>query len=367
MISVLVIVMAFFALPVEAAEEVPEAARLVVSIHETPAGSYITDTAGLTLYIYDRDRTPGKSECYDECVVNWVPVATKGDPSEIDDADWSVIHREDDTLQLAWRGKPLYRSVKDTHPGSVLGADPNGVWIPAYRPVNLPAGFTLQQTLAGRVLADADGFTLYWNEAQTSVAQKPALDSEVSQWTAFRAPLVASATAPWSIVEGSAGTKQWAYSGKPLYRFVNDKNPKEIKGHGVAAWAAAALEAPTLAPDWVSVQVIDTGRALANSQGFTLYAATNMEQIKREKTCLEDCMTTYMGPVLAAEDEKPVGNWSITRNENQDLQWAFNGALVFTHTRDRKPGDFMGASFAVGQGIRGGFHPITEAALLRPQ
>jgi len=35
-----------------------------------------------------------------------------------------------------------------------------------------------------------------------------------------------------TIVSRTDGTQQWAYDGKPLYTFVQDKAPGEIKGNG---------------------------------------------------------------------------------------------------------------------------------------
>lgn len=337
----------------------------VVSARTTEAGVYLTDGKGMTLYLFERDHILGHSACYDECALSWPPVPIHSDP---EDEEWSIIDRTDGTSQLAWRGKPLYKSLKDTHPGSMLGADAAAIWKPAFAAIDLPAGFTLQQTLAGRVLADAKGITLYWRDSGLTPQVEQREDIYSTLWLPYTAPLLATASKPWSIVARSDTTRQWAYSGRPLYRFEKDQNPGETKGDGFEnEWIVAALEPPPPKPDWVTFQVIDTGIAVANSQGLTLYSARNMEQVKSEKTCLDDCMATYMQPVLVKSGEKPVGNWSIVRNDAGALQWAFNGALLFTHARDSKPGDSKGAGFAVGQGIGGGFRPVMQVALLTPR
>lgn len=329
------------------------------------AGVYLTDVHGMTLYVYEGDQTPGKSECEGECAVSWPPLIVKDEP---ENDPWSVVQREDDTLQLSWLEKPLYRSVKDTHPGSKIGADRGGIWRPAFIPLDMPAGFTLKQTLVGRTLSDARGITLYWKGDLGPDAKNISDDARApSSWSPYAAPMIAAAEKPWSIIHGDDGTRQWAYAGKPLYRYSKDKDAGDVKGFGVdGVWGAAALEPPPPKPEWVTVQVIKIGKAFANAQGQTLYAARNFDQIKREKTCLGDCLTTYMQPVLADSNDKPEGNWSILSNDFDQQQWAFNGALLFTHVRDQKPGDSEGHGVGVGQGIYGGFQPVMQTEILRP-
>lgn len=323
----------------------------------TAAGIYLTDPAGLTLYTYERD-PPGVSACDDECAQSWPPVMAAD--ARFSHPDWVVLARSDGVRQWVWRGRPLYRHVRDGHPGAALGDGAAGAWHVAFAPITLPAGLALRRTLAGRVIADSRGFTLYWRDGAPAATDDPLAD-----YRPVSAPAIAKARAPWSVVSRADGSVQWAYDGRPLYAFARDRKPGDALGHVPAAlWLAAALEPPPAMPAWVTVQTIDTGRALANAQGLTLYAARSMDQIVREKTCMEDCMRLFMPPVLAGENEGPVGNWSIATNAAGQRQWHFNGAPVFTHSRDKKPGDSTGAGFGVGQGIGGGFRPIMQSALL---
>ena len=36
----------------------------------------------------------------------------------------------------------------------------------------------------------------------------------------------------WTIVERTDGTKQWAYEGKPLYLYIEDKAAGDVTGEG---------------------------------------------------------------------------------------------------------------------------------------
>lgn len=87
--------------------------------------SVLTDSAGMTLYTYDRDAA-GKSACNGQCASNWPPLlAQKGDTAT---GDYSVLIRDDGARQWAYKGKPLYRWAKDRQPGDKTGDGFLGFW-----------------------------------------------------------------------------------------------------------------------------------------------------------------------------------------------------------------------------------------------
>ena len=50
----------------------------------------------------------------------------------------------------------------------------------------------------------------------------------------------AKAEGEWSLVKRDDGSMQWAYDGKPLYTFINDKQPGEVTGDGkMGVWHVA--------------------------------------------------------------------------------------------------------------------------------
>lgn len=49
-------------------------------------------------------------------------------------------------------------------------------------------------------------------------------------WPALTADASATAKGDWTVITRDEGTKQWAYKGKPLYYFVQDKNPGDMVG-----------------------------------------------------------------------------------------------------------------------------------------
>src|SRR6478609_7172807 len=76
------------------------------------AGGMLTNPAGMTLYVFDRDTAgSGKSACNGPCATNWPPLmASDGaKPS----GDYGLVTRDDGMKQWAYKGKPLYTWSKD--------------------------------------------------------------------------------------------------------------------------------------------------------------------------------------------------------------------------------------------------------------
>ena len=86
----------------------------------------LADPDGLTLYTYEKDGFE-KSNCAGECLRSWPPMlAVAGDKGGFESL--SVFTREDGQQQWAHTGRPLYRSVKDTAPGTANGNGVDDAW-----------------------------------------------------------------------------------------------------------------------------------------------------------------------------------------------------------------------------------------------
>ena len=85
----------------------------------------MTDHKGMTLYTFDKD-TGGKSVCTGQCAENWPPLMAKADDKA--EGKWSIIKRDDGSMQWAYDGKPLYYFVKDKAPGQKEGDKMKDVW-----------------------------------------------------------------------------------------------------------------------------------------------------------------------------------------------------------------------------------------------
>ena len=122
-------------------------------------GWRLTDSAGMSVYIFARDVEPGTSNCIDECALAWPPVAA---PEDVQlGGDWSVVERPDGLKQLAYRNSPLYLNSVDQRPGDTYGEGVRAEWYLALIPLPTPPGIKIHKTLLGYVAADKDSKTLY--------------------------------------------------------------------------------------------------------------------------------------------------------------------------------------------------------------
>ena len=98
----------------------------------------------------------------------------------------------------------------------------------------------VSHTPMGDMLTDGKGMTLYTFDKDPdgkSVCNGPCAD----KWPPLKADAGMTAPAGYSIVTRDDGSKQWAYKGKPLYTWTNDKKPGDMTGDGFlnGAWHAA--------------------------------------------------------------------------------------------------------------------------------
>lgn len=102
------------------------------SDHAMPApatmhGSYLADASGMTLYTFDADPADAsRSVCNGPCASNWPPLKASAEAHA--GAPWSILKRDDGSLQYAYKGKPVYRWSKDMKPGDATGDGFKGVW-----------------------------------------------------------------------------------------------------------------------------------------------------------------------------------------------------------------------------------------------
>lgn len=92
----------------------------------------------------------------------------------------------------------------------------------------------------GKVLTDAKGMTLYTFDKDAG--GKSACNGPCAvNWPPLMAAADAKPVASYTVITRDDGGKQWAYKGKPLYTWKNDKKPGDITGDGFlqGAWHIA--------------------------------------------------------------------------------------------------------------------------------
>jgi predicted lipoprotein with Yx(FWY)xxD motif len=87
----------------------------------------LVNTSGMTLYTFDKDSAgSGKSVCNGPCATLWPPAmaATGAKP----EGDYTVVTRDDGSMQWAYKGKPLYLYSVDKKAGDMTGDNFKDVW-----------------------------------------------------------------------------------------------------------------------------------------------------------------------------------------------------------------------------------------------
>lgn len=91
-------------------------------------GSYLTGDAGRSVYLWEGDHGM-TSSCSNACASVWPPVTTTGAPqagSGVTAGDLGTIKRSDGTMQVTYKGHPLYYYASDTAKGQTNGEAVNG-------------------------------------------------------------------------------------------------------------------------------------------------------------------------------------------------------------------------------------------------
>ncbi len=97
--------------------------RAEVEAHSGAMGTFLTDSAGRTLYLFAAD-TGSTSTCSGSCAAFWPPLLTKGAPEASGGASSGMLGttaRSDGSTQVTYHGHPLYYFKEDTKPGDTNG------------------------------------------------------------------------------------------------------------------------------------------------------------------------------------------------------------------------------------------------------
>jgi len=91
------------------------------------------------------------------------------------------------------------------------------------------------------VLVNQDGMTLYTFDKDAAGSGKSVCNGPcATNWPPLMASADAQASGGWTIITRDDGGKQWAYNGKPLYRWIKDQKPGDRTGDGFNnAWRLA--------------------------------------------------------------------------------------------------------------------------------
>ena len=96
---------------------------ITVKATSTRLGTFLTDSQGKTLYLFEKDPA-GVSTCTGACLGVWPAFSATGTITGgpgVTTSKLSTIQRPDGTTEVAYNGHPLYYYVGDSNPGDANG------------------------------------------------------------------------------------------------------------------------------------------------------------------------------------------------------------------------------------------------------
>ncbi|HEY2792767.1 MAG TPA: hypothetical protein VGJ28_10440 [Micromonosporaceae bacterium] len=121
------------------------AASATVMTKTGPAGTYLVDGSGRSLYLYTPDTT-NVPTCTGGCAQIWPPLISSGAPTAgpgVSATMLSLSKLSNGTTQVAFNGHPLYYFSGDTAPGDTKGQGVMNIWF-----LVAPSGNAIQSNAA---------------------------------------------------------------------------------------------------------------------------------------------------------------------------------------------------------------------------
>jgi predicted lipoprotein with Yx(FWY)xxD motif len=370
----------------------PPGVTLVDVVRELPVSSdqilwtRLGDAEGRTVLRSHAD-SPGVSRCDATCGVEFPPLLAAAGATPF--GDWSVVRRSAGQLQWAYQSSPLHTWSVEQEPGEVATnvgltetttlktagglaragslLPPDGWDVVRFEPAAsllLPAGIELRVVASAQavVFADFEGRTLYRSTDDGTgdgpICAEPGCER---QWRPVVAPALAGAVGDFSVEVGADGLRQWAYAGRPLYRFEGDALSGDAHGRDLGdQWEIAALS-ENFRPADVTVTALPAYGDALSVHGMTLYAGSAFEKYwggrnlrdsftvayfrgKRlgSDACSDDgCLATWR-PFRAPAGAQSRGFWEVIPRRDGTNQWAYKGFALYTHSGDTAPGQNRG-------------------------
>ncbi len=398
LLSSAVVVMALMAPSVVSGQDgpvpptTPRGVTLVDVVRELPNSSdqvlwtRLGDAEGRTLLRSHAD-SPGVSRCDATCAVEFPPLLA--DASATPFGDWSVVRRSAGRLQWAYQSSPLYSWSQEQEPGEVAtnvglsetttlktagGLARAGSLLPPVGwdvarfepsvPMLRPAGIELRVVASAQavVFVDFEGHTLY-RSTDDGMGDPQACSEHGCErsWRPVVAPALAGDVGDFSVVVRADGLRQWAYAGRPLYRFEGDALAGDVHGRDVADGWEVAARSENFRPADVTVTTLPGYGDALSVHGMTLYAGSAVEKYwggrnlrdsftvayfrgKRlgGDACSDDgCLATWR-PFRAPAGARSRGFWEVIPRRDGTNQWAYKGFALYTHTGDTAPGQNRG-------------------------
>ncbi|WP_405812287.1 SCO0930 family lipoprotein [Streptomyces sp. NBC_01520] len=231
-------------------------------------GKVLTDSAGFTLYRFDKDTAdPPKSNCEGDCANAW-PVVPADDATAAAGTDAALlgeVTRADGTKQLTVGGWPMYRYAKDTRPGDATGQGVGGTWFASApdgkkaavnadgpagaEPADLAGLSVRKDPELGDIVVDKRGMTVYRFTKDSAWPMKSACTGDcLKKWPVVspvqKNDVEGVTTKGFTTFDRPDGIRQQSVDCWPIYTYSGDAEPGDTNGQGVGGtWYAVSPDA----------------------------------------------------------------------------------------------------------------------------
>lgn len=197
-----------------------------ISTRETALGQVYTDSKGMTLYVFDKDKAD-QSNCYEDCAKSWPPLLVNDESTQI--RGLGKITRKDGKQQWTLNNHPLYLWNKDPQAGDITGAGIKNIWSLARADQAPVKVYTAD---SGKILTNKERMSLY-TFSKDSQNVSACYDDCAKKWPPLTAQKGDVGYGDLGVIARKDGTYQWAYRGSPLYTWVKDAQPGDVTGDKV--------------------------------------------------------------------------------------------------------------------------------------
>jgi predicted lipoprotein with Yx(FWY)xxD motif len=346
----------------------------------TNAGLMSPYPAGLVLP--DADSRPA-------CTTEWPPALAAAEAKPI--GRWTIIQRKDGRRQWAYDGSPLYTSRLDQLPGDTYGGttrytggDGPATREPIGPPPDVPPGFRVKTTSAGRLLVTDHQHSVYVSDADKPDASSCEGDC-ARTWIPLEAPASGRPHGEWTVFKRSDGAMQWAFRHRALYRNALERHAYSLEGSDTAGWHNVYAQLAPPPPPNFTVQDTTAGQVLADARGMTIYVFGCGDDADDQLACdhptttqayrfamcgggdVARCLRSFAYVAAAPGARATSRTWRIVDIDPQTGRfaspgqagavhvWAYRDRPVYTYSGDRQPGDVNADSHGEFRGERNGF------------
>ncbi len=308
----------------------------------TNLGEIFTNKRELSLYTFHDDE-PSISNCNGDCATKWPPLLANDDAQA--EGRFSIITRADNSKQWALDKRPLYTWFKDEKPGDTTGEEIKSDWYVAQvAPISKVHTKVTSNGVENNttVLTDTARKALYtFSKDINKPGGSACNDTCADKWP----PLLANTDATsdgagkdYTLITRDDKTKQWAYKGMPLYRWINDAAIGDTTGEGIKNVWFVAQPIPVS-----KFNTPEEGLTLTDTDHHSLYVLDN--ETTSNLICKGGCLTAWP-PLYAKGNTTTRGDYTAFTNSEGKTQWAYKGQPLYRWKDDNKAGDTNGQGLA---------------------